>query len=80
MVVAHGRNCGVRQFTSERPDFPPTENASERGAVPAAVQIAVGVEDGPCAARKSGEPIKLKVAFDDDGVGDFTPERRAHFP
>lgn len=78
MIVAHCRNCGVRQLTSEGSDFPPTENTGKRGAVSAAVQVAVSINDGPCATRKGGEPIKLKVAFDDEGVRDFTPKRRAY--
>ncbi len=69
-----------RPCRSQRPDFPPTENTGEPGAVSATVQVAVSIDDGPRTACKGRKPVKLKVAFDDERVGDFIPERGAYVP
>ena len=52
-----------------QPDSAMPEDAQQRISVAAAVQIAIGIDDGARAARESGEAVELKVAFDDNAVG-----------
>src|SRR5437763_2748567 len=64
----------------ERPDLAAAEDSRQCRPVPATSQIAIRIQDRARPARECRKAVELKMTFQDEAVGCFTPKGRAHFP
>src|SRR6266540_1043681 len=78
------KSCGtVYAIPSESFDGTNTsspKHALQSADVTAVEQIPIGIDNGSCAARERREPVELKVAFDDDRIGDGSTDALPDVP
>jgi hypothetical protein len=68
------------QALFNRPDTATTEHAAQSLGISAAIEIPIGIDDGPGSARESGEAVQLKVALENNPIRDIASDRATNVP